>query len=141
MKKIFFIFVFILLSGTVVFAQDDGVDDNDRMQDKLKEYIQKRLGLTRNEANRFGPVFGRYLLELRKTHREFADPLIRQQRIAELRLRYRDEMFRPIMGEQRAGKVFIAEKEFREHVLEMLRNRRENLQDNRQKGRIRGQIQ
>jgi hypothetical protein len=139
MKKIFFIFGFILLSG-VILAQDDGADDNDKMQDKMKEYLQRRLGLTRNEANRFGPVFGRYLLELRKTHREFADPLIRQQRIAELRIRYRDE-FRPIVGEQRAVKVFVAEQEFRQRVAEILKNRRENLQDNRQKGRIRGQIQ
>jgi hypothetical protein len=139
MKKIFFIFGFILLSG-VILAQDDGADDNDKMQDKMKEYLQRRLGLTRNEANRFGPVFGRYLLELRKTHREFADPLIRQQRIAELRIRYRDE-FRPIVGEQRAVKVFVAEQEFRQRVAEILKNRRENLQENRQKGRIRGQIQ
>ena len=142
MKKILFILSFVLLSGLIVRAQDDdGMDVNDKMQEKLNEYIQKRLGLTRNEASRLGPVFGRYLLEQRKIRRDFSDPLIRQQRIAEIRLHYRDEVFRPIIGEQRAGKVFMVEQEFYKHVRELLNDRRERLQDSRQKGRIRGMIQ
>jgi len=141
MKKLLFIFSFIFFSGIVMAQDDDGIDVNDKMQDKLNEYIQKRLGLNRNEANRLGPVFGRYLLELRKTRRDFSDPLIRQQRIAELRLRYRDEIFRPIIGEQRAGKVFMVEQEFYQHVRELLNDRREKLQDRRPKGNIRNMIQ
>lgn len=140
MKKLLFIFSFIFFSG-IVLAQDDDIDVNDKMQDKLNEYIQKRLGLTRNEANRLGPVFGRYLLERRKITRNFPDPLIRQQRIAELRLHYRDDLFRPIIGEQKAGKVFVAESEFYQRVRDLLNDRRERLQENRQKGRIRGQVQ
>jgi hypothetical protein len=139
MKKLLFIFGFILLSGMAVMAQDDGENVNDRMMDKMREYIQKRLGLTRNEANRLGPVFGRYLLELRKTHREIPDPLIRQQRIADLRLRYREE-FRPILGEQRAVKIFVAEQEFYQRIRDLLNDRQERIKENRQKG-IRGQIQ
>jgi hypothetical protein len=140
MKKLLFILSFLFFSGSVILAQDDGKDYNDVMQEKLRQYLQKRLGLSSSEANKFGPVFGRYLMELRKTHRELPDPLIRQQRIAEIRIRYRDE-FRPILGEQRAGKVFVAEKEFYDRVKELLNERRERLQDNRPKGRPRGVIQ
>jgi hypothetical protein len=129
MKKIFFILGFLIFSGITVMAQDDGINNN-KVQDKMKEYLQKRLGLTKNEAEKFGPVFGRYLVELRKSHSDFSDPLIRQQRIAELRVRFRDE-FKPILGEQRAGKVFVAEQEFRQRVTDILNSRRERLDDNR----------
>jgi hypothetical protein len=130
MKKIFFILGLLIFSGITVMAQDGGINDNDKMQGKMKEYLQKRLGLTKNEAEKFGPVFGRYLVELRKSHHDFSDPLIRQQRIAELRVRFRDE-FKPILGEQRAGKVFVAEQEFLQRATEILNNRRERLDDNR----------
>lgn len=140
MKKIFFILSFLIFSGFAVMAQEEGSVDNDKVQDKMKEYLQKRLGLTRNEANKFGPVFGRYLLDLRKSHRDFSDPLIRQQRIADLRIRYRDE-FRPILGEQRAVKVFVAEQEFRQRVAEILKTRRERIDENRPNKRIRSMLQ
>ena len=140
MKKIFFILSFLIFSCMFVLAQDDERVDNDKMQGKMKEYLQKRLGLNKNEVNKFGPVFGRYLLELRKSHREFVDPLIRQQRIADLRIRYRDE-FRPILGEQRAVKVFIAEQEFRQRVAEILKTRREQSDESRPNKRLRSMNQ
>lgn len=135
MKKIFFILSFIIFPCIAVLAQNDNKDDNDRMQVKMKEYLQKRLGLSRNEVNKFGPVFGRYLLDLRKSHREITDPLIRQQRIAELRIHYRDE-FKPILGDQRAVKVFIAEQEFYERVRDVLNNRKERLENARPNRRM-----
>ena len=135
MKKILFILCFIVFPGLAVLAQDDGNDDKDRMQVKMREYLQKRLGLSRNEVNKFGPVFGRYLLELRKSNREISDPLIRQQRIAELRIHYRDE-FRPILGDQKAVKVFVAEKEFYERVRDILNNRKERIENIRTNRRM-----
>ena len=134
MKKIFLILGFLIFSGITVMAQDDGINNN-KMQDKMKEYLQKRLGLTKNEAEKFGPVFGRYLVELRKSHHDFSDPLIRQQRIAELRVRFRDE-FKPILGEQRASKVFVAEQEFRQRVADILKTRSDRPDDNRPNKRI-----
>ena len=131
MKKISFILGLLIFTGITVMSQDEGFRDNDKVQAKMNEYLQKRLGLSRNEAEKFGPVFGRYLLELRKSNREFTDPLIRQQRVAELRIRYRDELFKPILGDQRAMKVFIVEREFYDKVQEVLKNRRERLDDNR----------
>jgi hypothetical protein len=139
MKKFISISVLVLCSFLLAGAQDDRPELNDKMQQKLREYIQKRLGLTRSEAERLGPVFGRYLMELRKTHRELPDPLVRQQRIAEIRIRYRDE-FRPILGEQRAGKIFVAEKEFYDRVRDLLNERRERIQD-RPKGKTIGPVQ
>jgi hypothetical protein len=108
MKKLLLILSLFLFSGIAVMAQDD--DDhnegNERIRDKMNEYIQKRLRISRTEAEKFSPVFLRYFREWRTTIRQFkADRLILQQRIVDLRLRYRSE-FRDILGENRANEVF-----------------------------------
>ena len=126
MKKIvpiLFLF-FIAISGA--FAQNNEQEQPDRgkLQERLNEYLQKRLGLTKTEAEKFSPVYLRYFNELRRTHFETRNlpPIDRQQKIVEIRLRYRNE-FKPILGEERANKVFVAEQEFRKKVLEVRQER------------------
>ncbi len=130
MKKILFISGLLFLTSFSVFAQNDDDEGAGKIQERLQEYLQKRLGLTKNEAEKFSPVYFRYFKEMRKTHLESKDlPAIdRQQKILELRLRYRNE-FKPILGEERANKVFIAEQEFRNKAKDLLQNRRERLND------------
>jgi len=107
MKKIFFILTLVLFSGFVVKAQDD---DNDKIRDKMREFIQKRLKLSDNEAERFTPVFIRYFRDWRQNLRE-KDNLIREQRITEVKIRYRNE-FREIVGEKRSNEIFRQQKVF-----------------------------
>ena len=130
MKKFLLILTLALLTGFSLKAQGD---DNDRIRDKMREFIQKRLSLTRNEAERFAPVFIRYFHEWKQTLQENRnDGLVRQQRIIELRLRYRTE-FRDIVGEKRGNDVykqqdiFIREiKEMREEQIKARRTERPN---------------
>ena len=130
MKKLLLILILALLAGFSSKAQGD---DNDRIRDKMREFIQKRLNLTRNEAERFTPVFVRYFREWKQTlHENKADGLVRQQKIVELRLRYRTE-FRDIVGEKRSNDVyrqqdiFIREiKEMREEQIKARRTERPN---------------
>ena len=130
MKKFLLILTLALLAGFTSKAQSD---DNDKIRDKMREFIQKRLNLTRNEAERFTPVFIRYFREWKQTLQENrADGLVRQQRIIELRLRYRTE-FREIVGEKRSNDVykqqdiFIREiKEMREEQIKARRAERPN---------------
>jgi len=130
MKKFLLIVTLALLAGLSSKAQDG---DNDRIRDKMREFIQKRLNLTRNEAERFTPVFIRYFREWKQTlHENRADGLVRQQKIIELRLRYRTE-FRDIVGEKRSNDVyrqqdiFIHEiKEMREEQIKARRTERPN---------------
>ena len=60
MKKFLLILTLALLAGFSSKAQND---DNDKIRDKMREFIQKRLDLTRNEAERFTSVFIRYFRE------------------------------------------------------------------------------
>ena len=130
MKKVFFILTLALLTGFSSIAQND---EHDKIRDKMTEFIQKRLDLTHNEAERFTPVFIRYFREWKQTLQENRnDGLVRQQRIVELRLRYRTE-FRDIVGEKRSNDVykqqdvFIREiKEMREEQIKARRTERPN---------------
>jgi hypothetical protein len=125
MKK-YLLILFVSFCATFsVFAQtEDGDNNGGKLQERMREYIQKRLSLTKNEADKFSPVFMRYLLELRRTHREnISDKPMLQLKIAEVRVRYRNE-FRQILDEQRANKVFECQKEFEIKIRTELNNRR-----------------
>jgi hypothetical protein len=116
MKKFLLILTLALLAG---FSSKAQRDDNDKIRDKMREFIQRRLDLTRNEAERFTPVFIRYFREWKQTLVENRnDGLVRQQRIIELRLRYRTE-FRDIVGEKRSNDVYKQQDVFIREIKEM----------------------
>lgn len=126
MKKILFILSLLLITSTIIFAQND--DGDDRIRDKMREYIQLRMRLTRGEAERFTPVFVRYFNEWRNTLKENrTDRLILQQKVVELRLRYRGE-FKEIIGDRRSNEVF----EHQERFIKELKNLRQERIQNRQ---------
>jgi hypothetical protein len=123
MKKFLHILGLLIFINTASLAQDDG--SGSKVQKQLTEYIQKRLGLSKGEADRFGPVFLSYFNELRKTNQQFkGDRLVLQQKIVELRLNYRNQ-FKNIVGEKRSNDVFVYEREFINEVNEIRQDRRE----------------
>jgi hypothetical protein len=123
MKKILFILTLFLLTASVSMAQDDG---DEKIRDKMREYIQQRMGLNRNEAERFTPVFLRYFREWRTTLKDNRrDRLILQQKVVELRLRYRTE-FKEIVGERRSNEVYEHQEKF---IRELKNIRQERMRD------------
>ena len=129
MKKWLLILSLFLSTGIAAFSQDeDPGPEASKIAERMREYIQKNLGLSKNEAEKFNPVFLRYFREFAQTHRQFkGDRLILQQKIIDLRLRYRGE-FRQIMDEQRANKVYKFEDEFRIKVRQiLLENKRDRM--------------
>jgi hypothetical protein len=119
MKRILYILSFFLTLTATAFAQDEGAKVKERMQ----EYIQKRLNLNKSEADKFSPVFLNYFNELRQTNQQYrGDKLVLQQKIVDLRLRYRNQ-FKPIMGEKRSNDVFNYERDFIEELKEIRKNR------------------
>lgn len=126
MKK-YFIILILFLTGLATYAQDEGDDKAGKIRDRMSEYIRDRLGLSRNEAERFTPVFLKYFQEFKQIHRENrTDVLVLKQKIIDLRIRYRNE-FRQIMDEPRANKVFVYEDEFRRKAIQILETRRDRL--------------
>jgi len=126
MKK-YFIILILFFTGLATYAQNEGADDKGKIRDRMSEYIKDRLGLSKNEAEKFTPVFLRYFQEFRQIHGENkTDILILKQKIIDLRIRYRNE-FRQIMDEPRANKVFVYEDEFRRKAIQILETRRDRL--------------
>jgi hypothetical protein len=134
MKKYLIILFLSLLPGLAVFAQDEDAKLEGKIPERMREYIQNRLSLSKNEAEKFTPIFVRYFREFAQTHKQYrTDKLILQQKIIELRLRFRPE-FRQIMDEQRANKVFKYEDEFRREAINIIKeNRRERIAPRRNK--------
>lgn len=127
MKKLLLILTLLCFSVLGIYAQDDERDGNERIRDRMNEYIQKRLHLSKDEAQKFTPVFFRYFKEWRSTLRDNrGDRLLLQQKVIDLRLRYRNE-FREILGEKRGNLVYdhqeIFIKEMRKVGKERLENR------------------
>lgn len=126
MKK-YFIILILFFTGLASYAQDEGDDRGGKIRDRMNEYIQDRLGLSRKEAEKFTPLFLRYFQEFRQIHRENkTDILVLKQKIIDLRIRYRTE-FRQIMDEPRANKVFVYEDEFRRKAIQILETRKDRL--------------
>jgi hypothetical protein len=126
MKKYLLIFCLTIFSAVCLFAQEEQPQNNDKggkLQQRMKEYVQKRLNLSKSEAEKFSPLFLRYIVELRRTHRDNKeDRPVLQLRVAELRVKFRDQ-FRQIMDEQRANRVFEYQGEFERIVKDELKAR------------------
>lgn len=130
MKRFLLILTMFLVSGISVFAQDetDNDDNTGRLRDRMQQYIQKRLNMTKAESERFSPIFLRYITDLRKTHRENrTDRPVLQLRIAELRVKYRNE-FKQVLDEQRANRIFQHQREFEDKVRKEILDRQQNRQ-------------
>jgi len=132
MKKWLIISLLIIAPGVTVMAQNDNegpAPQENKIRERMQEYIQKRLNLNLSEAEKFTPVFIRYFREFAQTHRTYrGDRLVLQQKIIDLRLRYRTE-FRQIMDEQRANQVFKHEDDFRREAIQIIReNRRDRIE-------------
>ncbi len=114
-----------MLTGLQLFAQQEDNDSgNEKIRDKMSQYIQERLQLSKAEAEKFSPVFLRYFREWRTTLRESkGEPsLLRQQKIVDLRLRYRDQ-FKEIIGEKRSNEVFDHQQRFIQGMRDLQRER------------------
>ena len=124
MKKFIYLFLFTLSFGTMAMAQDDEDDRGGKLREKMVEYIQDKLQLSKSEAEKFQPIFFDYLKQLRNTRQEFkGDRLVLNQKISELRVRYR-EQFKPILGDRKSNDVFNHERDFIEKARAELIDRR-----------------
>lgn len=110
MKRFLLICSLSIFSIVGAYSQDEG--QNEQIREKMGEFIQKRMNLSKAEAEKFNPIFYRYFQDWRKTLNENkGDRLVLQQKVAELRLRYRKE-FKNVIGEQKSNEVYKQQEVF-----------------------------
>ena len=137
MKRIFYIILFVFTLSPA-FAQDE--QPGAKLREKMVEYIQTKLGLDKSEAERFQPIFLNYFKELHNTNKQYrGDRLVLQQKVVELRLKYR-EQFKPIIGEARSNEVYRFEREFVDKAKDVLKERRQGPPDRRADKRKNGKL-
>ena len=127
MKKALIILNLFLITCTAAYTQEEDNNGNEgRVRDKMVEYIQERLGLSKEEAAKFSPVFLRYFKEWRTTIKENkGDNLVLKQKVVDLQLRYRPQ-FQDIVGEKRGSKIFNHQENFIRELKAVQQERRQN---------------
>ena len=134
MKKILYIFTFLFTFSFASFAQEDHDDAAGKMREKMIEYIQNKLSLTKTEAEKFQPIFLEYLKQTRSTREMYKDDkILLQQKIAELRVRTRDQL-KPVLGEARSNEVFKHQNDFIEQAKMELKIRQDERRANKKSG-------
>ena len=126
MKKIFLLFGLITFATLLTNAQQVVKPENGREKIKMLEigYFTRQLRLSVNEAEKFWPLFNRYRQELKRTIRDgsITDELERQQRILDLRKKYRKD-FGNVLDKERGAQVFQAEDNFKAIVRREIQQR------------------
>ncbi len=97
-------------------------------------YLTRELALTPEEAQQFWPIYNKYRKELKTTFMQGAgasDPLEQQQKMLDIRKKYRGE-FAKSLGNERANRVFGSADHFRDMVKKAAERRRKDMQHHRQ---------
>ncbi len=134
MKKWFLNLILLIFFAAPVMAQQG----NKQIESVKIAYLTSKLSLTPEEAQRFWPVYQNYQRDLqqvfqqRQRDRQEAkksggqvDELKYEATILDVRKRYRKQ-FAEVLPQQKVALVFQAEREFREQLIQHLRERRGN---------------
>ena len=122
MKKLYILLILVNVAGFV--SAQEVVPSEKKQQDieALKvAFISKELELTPDEAQKFWPVYNQYSKELKTIITDEVDVLPRDEKVLNLRKRYRDQ-FTNILGQQRMNRIFNAEGRFRQLLIKSMRN-------------------
>jgi hypothetical protein len=97
--------------------RDARVAELKKIQAMELAFITKELNLNPQEAQKFWPIFNQYRNDLKQVAqgKEYKDNLDRQQKMLDVRKKYRDD-FGKVVSQERASKVFGAEDEFKSLV-------------------------
>ena len=131
MKKLYILSILICIAG-FARAQEE-IPSEKRQQDieALKvAFISRELELTPDEAQKFWPVYNQYSKELKTIIKDEVDVLPRDEKVLNLRKRYRDQ-FSNILGQQRMNRIFNAEGKFRQLLIKSMRNQSQRNRANR----------
>lgn len=124
MKKYLLITLFFLSGFTQLKAQDDP-EENSKIEALKIAFISKKLDLSPDEAQKFWPVYNQYFKEMRqalKDRKEDDDVLDSDQRILDIRKKYKEQFVR-VIGQPRMNRLFHAERDFRRILINRIKNR------------------
>lgn len=127
MKQLYIIITFLTVS-LFAKAQEEVPQTPEKKQQDIEAlkvaFISKELDLTPDEAQKFWPVYNQYSKELKSTIKDNEDVIDRDEKVLNLRKRYRDQ-FTKVLGPDRMNRMFNAESKFRQLLIKSLRRQRQ----------------
>lgn len=126
MKK-YLLIIFIFFAGfSFSYAQRGNGQRAEKIQELKIAFISQKLNLTPSEAERFWPVYNEYNSEIRnlRANNKNGDVLDNEQRLLDIRKKYKPDFDR-ILGAQRSNDLFNAERQFRNILIQRLKNQRQ----------------
>lgn len=126
MKTIFTLVMALLFSSGLKAQEQPDPKTEQKIQAMEVGYISQKLNLTSEEAQKFWPIFNEYKKDINLVIRNFkknpdADMLDRDQKILDIRKRYRDR-FTGVIGQPRVHTFFQAEGDFRKALMNRIKN-------------------
>ena len=122
MKKLYILMAFVSLSVSAI-AQNQNPGQKRQDIEALKiAFISRELELTPDEAQKFWPIYNEYSKEMRTIVADDQDVLDRDEKVLNLRKRYRDP-FTKVIGEPRMNRLYNAEGKFRQLLIKSMRQK------------------
>ncbi|HRH47702.1 MAG TPA: hypothetical protein PLP23_03050 [Panacibacter sp.] len=124
MKKRIIIIYLLFLHGYICMAQQQEDNSSKKVEDVKVEYMTKELNLTPEESQKFWPVYNNYYAEIKLARKNYInDEVAFEEKVVEIRKRYKDDFRKVLNGEARANRVFVSEKKLRDLFKKELQNR------------------
>ena len=124
MKKRIIIIYLLFLHSYICMAQPQDDKSSNKVEDVKVEYMKKELNLTPDESQKFWPVYNNYYSEIKQARKNYInDEVAFEEKVVEIRKRYKDDFKRVLNGEARANRVFVSEKKLRDLFKKELQNR------------------
>jgi hypothetical protein len=121
--------VLLPFAGSAQHRKDTLNAERKRIESMEAAYMTRELDLTPEEAQQFWPVFNKYRGEVKAVHKNqsISDPLDKQQKVLDLRKKYRND-FNRILTKERGMKVFSTEEQFRSMVKGAMKMKEQRMQ-------------
>ena len=126
MKKYLLIISVFFGSLSFAYAQNGNGQRAEKIQELKIAFITQKLNLTPAEAEKFWPVYNEYNTEIKniRVNNRNGDVLDNEQKLLDIRKKYKPS-FENILGPQRINELFNAEGQFRNILIQRLKNQRQ----------------
>ena len=124
-KKFIVLLVFLINISYFCIAQPQQGARGNKAEAIAVAYLTKELALTTEESQKFWPVYNNYRAEIKKARKDKPEDEVEfEESVLNIRKKYKTEFKRILGTEQRANKIFVLEKNFREMLRKELMDRR-----------------
>lgn len=131
MKKFYLVLLFFCATA-IATAQDAATPDvSDKKQQDIEAlkaaFLTKELELTPDEAKQFWPVYNQYEKEMagaiKNRKDDNVDIIENDQKIVDIRRKYKDQFTKVLGNQQRMNRLFHAEGKFRKILIRAVQQR------------------